>query len=196
MNNTQRGFGFLHILAIILVIGLGAAYWKYTSKQEAGRAAFVAAEEADKRRKSDEEADRKLKAEIERKEFEARAEAEMRKSEFAKSFQLLDGLRLRWVDAFKIASVTARISLAQPVANLQSIRRETVALMVPSCLVSAKGSLVSGMDMSIEGFMAFMGNSSNGEIVAKPYFSGAEKAFKEYVEKANDCKFLVSAPPR
>ncbi len=189
----QGGFGFLHVVALILLLVVGAGYLKYQSKKEAERTAVVAAQEA---ARLEEEAERKRQADAERREFDARVAAEKQKSDFVKSLQALESMETRWRDAVKIASVTGRINLPQPVANLQTIRREADALMLPACLETAKVRLVSSMELTIEGFMAFMGDSKHGETLSSPYFSGATKASKEYREKVQSCSAVVAAAAR
>jgi hypothetical protein len=60
-------------------------------------------------------------------------------------------------DALTVASSTARISLSGPVAQLQTIRRETDNIAVPACLQTAKNLTVSGMQSYIDSLISFMG---------------------------------------
>jgi hypothetical protein len=73
----------------------------------------------------------------------------------------LQAILNRWDDQNKLASQTSRIALAIPVSELQKMRRETEALMVPSCLKNAKINLTNGMNSTIDGYLAFMGNSDD-----------------------------------
>jgi hypothetical protein len=69
-------------------------------------------------------------------------------------------------DAYNIASSTSRIALAQPVAELQSILRETEIVPVPACMEVAKTELTLSMDAAVKGFLAFMADESDSEIGA------------------------------
>ncbi len=62
----------------------------------------------------------------------------------------------RWSDAERLATSTARISLAGPVASLQAIQREAEAAVVPSCLNEAKAALVELTSKSTGALLDFM----------------------------------------
>lgn len=71
----------------------------------------------------------------------------------------LQGLTRRWDDAEKLASTTSRIALSTPVSELQSIKRDTEAAVVPPCLAKSKSELVASMDGVIDAYLTFMGDS-------------------------------------
>lgn len=70
--------------------------------------------------------------------------------------QLIDLYR-RWIDAERLALATARVSLAGPVAALQSLQREAEALRPLECLTEAKAGLVKLVGRSTHALLQFMG---------------------------------------
>lgn len=70
----------------------------------------------------------------------------------------------KFSDAFKIAQSTPRISLSGPISDLQEIKRATDDVPVPACLEHAKELLVGGMQTSIDGSIAFMGQAAETEV--------------------------------
>lgn len=78
--------------------------------------------------------------------------------------QLLDLYR-RWIDAERLASSTARIALAGPVAALQDLKRQASAMSTPECLVAARQALVDLTERSANGFLAFMGRETLADFV-------------------------------
>lgn len=77
----------------------------------------------------------------------------------------------RWDDANALASTTSRIALSGPLGDLQSIRREAVALTVPSCADEAHTHLVAYMNATIDGYLAF---ASQDDVAVRAYFDTAE----------------------
>src|SRR5690349_11970235 len=57
-------------------------------------------------------------------------------------------------DAYNIAASTERSALAEPVADLQMLQRETEAIQVPACLETAKSELLLSIDAAARGFLA------------------------------------------
>lgn len=62
----------------------------------------------------------------------------------------------RWVDAERLASSTARVALAGPVASMQAVQREAEALTVPACLTDARRALVDLTTQSTTALIEFM----------------------------------------
>ena len=73
----------------------------------------------------------------------------------AEAAALMDIYR-RWIDAEKLAGATARIALSGPVAALQELKRQVIALPIPPCLAEAKTSLVSLIVKSADAHLEFM----------------------------------------
>ncbi len=61
-----------------------------------------------------------------------------------------------WDDAVAIAEVTSRIALAQPVANLQKIRRDFDDILYPPCKKDLRDKLSKDMKDVIDLFLTFM----------------------------------------
>lgn len=98
----------------------------------------------------------------------------------------------RWSDADQVANSTARIALAGPVTNLQTIRREFEALSAPPCMKQVMFYYSTSLDSTIQGYIAFMGKSAdvvvNGHIeTASSYMSKGTNAMQEIMACAPDC---------
>jgi hypothetical protein len=73
----------------------------------------------------------------------------------------------RWSDALEIASSTPRVSLANPLAELQTIRREFSAMEPPPCIEGAAQALMRSMDHVVEGFLLFMQQEPESRVNAE-----------------------------
>ncbi len=67
-------------------------------------------------------------------------------------------------DAFNIAVSTSRISLAGPISDMQAIKRDADDIQVPACMEKARALTVEGMDHSISGMIAFMGQENDATV--------------------------------
>jgi len=65
----------------------------------------------------------------------------------------------RWNDAFDIAVSTPRMSLADPIQELQAIAREVKDISPPSCLEEAHNGFIDGMDTNIEMMLGFLADA-------------------------------------
>lgn len=127
----QRGFGFLHIFGIFILIVLAAVgYQQYRKKVEA---------EAIAEAKRIEVAEKKANA----KKIEAQVNAML---EIDKEF---DG-------AADLAGATARIALAPQVRSIQEIQARIEKLPADGCAIEVKAALERQVDASVRGFIAFM----------------------------------------
>ena len=70
-------------------------------------------------------------------------------------------VRAKFDDASALAGSTSRIALSGPVAQLQAIRREAEALVVPRCLAPARAELVAAISEFTDAMMLFMANSDD-----------------------------------
>ena len=94
----------------------------------------------------------------------------------------------KWVDAAKLAGSTPRVALAQPVASLQSLKREAEGIPVPSCLDPAKQQQVAGMQLVVDGFIKFMANDyALSDVKPEDLFTAAGERFKAYHEEKKRC---------
>lgn len=104
-----------------------------------------------------------------------------------KGIEQLNNIEKEWDDAVNLASSTARIALPTPVANLQSIKRNSETIEVGECLKPVKKILNHYMGMKINTFLKFMAeNESTKEeqILEKAKIS---KTFKEYLVSKSKC---------
>ncbi|MDD5432974.1 MAG: hypothetical protein PHO70_08365 [Candidatus Omnitrophica bacterium] len=104
--------------------------------------------------------------------------------EFKIYYYSVSPLVAEWEDALKIVGSTPRISLSQPVAKLQEIRRKFEKVYVPDKYRECNKYFIWHMDNMISGCLAFM--QDNEEEAAK-FFSDAGL----FGKKAADCLHSV-----
>lgn len=95
-----------------------------------------------------------------------------------KVYDLLHQYAQEWDDAVTLANNTPRVALSAQIATLQRIRRDVQAQTYPTCAFAAGTALVTVMDTTIDGFLAFLGQKPDAEVAAS--FQRAaeqEKAF-------------------
>lgn len=191
MGKRNSGINILHVFGVLIILVIAIVWWKSSSD-----ANHKAAEEAEHLRQIQVAAEaaaqqeRLRKLEEEKREFDGKVAEQKQKKEYDKAIESLAGIYARWNDALTLANSTSRIALSGPVSNLQGIRREVQALVVPDCLSDAKNSLLQGMEKINEGFIAFMGSSDVGKILAQVLFDEAKVFFMEYEEKSKTCGSL------
>ena len=98
-------------------------------------------------------------------------------------------LLTRWMDADAIASSSPRMSLSGPISDLQAIRRDTKALVVPECLESAQIQLTTFMDYALEGYLAFLGDEPDSTV--NKAFSDAKTRLESYTDEILRIKACV-----
>lgn len=91
---------------------------------------------------------------------------ENNKAAYSNAILPINNIYARFKDARTIALGTPRLTLYGPLSNLQNIKREADALIVPKCLSGAKSLLTSGMLGVNNGFVDFLTNGSSSD----PYF--------------------------
>ena len=72
--------------------------------------------------------------------------------------------KAKFDDADKIASSAARIELAIPVQNLQTIRSETEAVEVPECLLEARQYLLYGMEDTVNAYLHVLADDPQADM--------------------------------
>jgi hypothetical protein len=90
----------------------------------------------------------------------------------------------RWIDGVQLAESTPRIALSHQVANLQSIKRDFDEVVVGECLKEAKVALGEHMDLTIQGFLEFMGNK---EYTARKTLEEGRKKLDLYKQARDKC---------
>ena len=155
-QSTQRGIGFLHIVgAIALLVGLVIGFKVYKTHEK--------------------------KVELARQEL-------LRKEEASRKAELVRGLNAqrdkvisilsKWEDALKLAGMTSRIALPQPIAQMQAIKREIDELKTNECFEKSTKSMAAGMNDAIfafEMFVRFPSNSSASDSTTKYLGTSNEK---------------------
>jgi hypothetical protein len=153
---AQRGIGFLHIIgAIVLIVGLAIAFKAYKTNEK--------------------------KVELARQDM-LRKEEENRKTELVRGLKAqrakVVSILNRWEDALKLAGMTSRIALPQPIAQMQAIKREMDELKSNECFEKSTKSMTAGMNDAIfafEMFVRFPSNSSASDSTAKYLGTSNEK---------------------
>lgn len=84
----------------------------------------------------------------------------------------------KWDDALHLAGMTSRIALAQPISQMQAIRREVKEIKENECFDNATSKITEGMDNAIfafEMFVKFPNNGSASETTSKYLGSSTQK---------------------
>lgn len=153
---SQRGFGFLHVFAIlIVVISLAIGFKVYKSNQKKAELAH--------------------QVQLRKQEAERKA-ALIRELTISK--EKISSLLQKWEDAVRLASMTSRIALAQPLSQMQATRREVSELKINECFNKATKEIATGMDDAIfafEMFIRFPSNYSASDTTSKYLISSKEK---------------------
>lgn len=102
----------------------------------------------------------------------------------------LNDVYARYKDARTVAGATARIALAMPVSNMQSIKREADALVVAKCLVFAKSLLTGGMLNVNAAFVDFMQQGSSVSFLMD-IGDSAFTAYEQDILKQKLCDFSI-----
>lgn len=76
----------------------------------------------------------------------------------------IEPLQREWDDASTLANTTPRASLSGQIDKLQAIRRKTEDLQAPDCAAAAKQPLVTAMDATVRGYIAFLGQKPDSEV--------------------------------
>lgn len=69
-----------------------------------------------------------------------------------------------WQDQTKLAGQTSRTNLPPQISTLQTIKRKADAITLPQCAEKAHASLISSMNNTIDGFLAFMAEESDTKV--------------------------------
>lgn len=91
----------------------------------------------------------------------------------------VDALMARWRDARDIANVTPRLNLAGPIADLQAIRRDVIALDTSPCVAAVTEPLAAYMDHGIQAALLFMAQEPDDKVAAEAELAGAQLAAYE-----------------
>ena len=116
------------------------------------------------------------------------AKAELARQMIAKQDAIKSTL-VKWDDARNLAGMTARISLAQPLSQMQSIRRDLSEIRSNECFNSGADKIVSGMNDAItafEFFIRFPNSPTANETTAK-YFSQSEASIIDGQKIIENC---------
>jgi hypothetical protein len=188
-------FNLLPILLGIVVLLVGAVWWKVNQKHESIEDRERAAEEA-RRTREQEVAAKAAQQQLDeqRRAFDAKLEKEKSRTAYDKSVDALIQQQRKWADAAILAGSSSRVSLAGPIARLQEVRRETAQLVLPECLSEARQLLVTGMDNTIEGFLSFLRNDPARKYDHYGLFEAGEKSILAYKDAMKQCWGAGSSP--
>jgi hypothetical protein len=94
-------------------------------------------------------------------------------------------LMLRWDDALKLAVSTPRIGAANPVQNLQALKREAEGLELTSCLAMSWDARTIAMSLEVDAMLTFM--QDGPEVERKAYLASAAEHNAQADKLANEC---------
>lgn len=98
----------------------------------------------------------------------------------------------RWVDAERLATSTARVALAGPVATMQAVHRDAQVVRVPACMAEARKALIELTGKSTTALIEFM---RQNELQTMVYSivdrKSLVRAFEAHIERA-DCDAQAS----
>lgn len=97
----------------------------------------------------------------------------------------IEELVQRWDDAVNLAHSTARMALGDRIAAMQALHREArvVTLRTP-CMKGAAGTLAQAMDLTIAGFIDFMGQR---ETDSRTTLTDAARVQAQFLDEARNC---------
>ncbi len=101
----------------------------------------------------------------------------------------MQSIAREWDDANALAGQTPRSALAQQIESLQTVRRKAEDVQAPDCAAAVKTALVGSMEATIQGFIAFLGQSPDTEVSAA--FTVATDKMKAF----NDALMVVNGIP-
>lgn len=185
MNSTTikicpKGFGFIQVFLILIVISALAVGFRIYKNSE--KKAEIARQETLKKQETAAELARQ---EALKKQEEAhKVELAMR---IAEQNIRVKSILNKWDDALKLASMTSRVALAQPLSQMQAVRREMDELKLNDCIDGATRKIVSGMNDAIFAFEMFVRFSNNTVASAS-----TEQSLSSSGEKINSGKQALS----
>lgn len=91
----------------------------------------------------------------------------------------------RWLDLYRLAGSTPRISLSPVIADMQKELRNFQAEPMPECLDFAKKEIVWARTNQIDEFMSFMSNTQGSSAQSK--FDVANSAMERAIEIERHC---------
>lgn len=180
MGRRRKQTGTAVWLVLLVLIGVVFGAWQYKQARIAKQLQAAQAEQMAKIAADTAKQAEEARVSAERKALEEQIAASKVKDVLRTSLKAADDLYARWKDGKKVANLTSRIGLAGPVAALQALRRDADALIVPDCLKNGKASLLDAMALEIDGFLAFMGDTTMGKYVAQANADKAEKLLTGY----------------
>lgn len=89
---------------------------------------------------------------------------------------LVEPVVTEWMDTFKLASDSPRMSLSPVVSQLQSIRRKMAEIEPGECMAATHDMVTRSMDEAIEGFLSFLATGANP--VANEHFENSATLLK------------------
>lgn len=162
---------YISIGALVVILAL---FYSANEKNKASAERIKQAEIAhqQKMQKAKDDANATVKAQQEKVEIDSKIKELQSKltMDYSEAKQIVESEKLtladkkyyadissKWSDAVRVAASTGRISLAQPVKDLQTIRRELDSKQAKGdCEKALKQNLFKAYDYNIDGFINFM----------------------------------------
>jgi len=168
IKNIQRGFGFLHVFGLVILIAVSAIGFSAYRKAEA----------------------KKAELENQRQESVKRLEGFKRVVADINAIKKLDS---EWGEAVSVAGVTSRIALATPVQKLMEIKRKMEELPATGCSAPVKEAELKKMKATAQSFLEFMENSAISSYMVDSYQTSSREAATIAGEKMTECSSSMAA---
>jgi hypothetical protein len=96
----------------------------------------------------------------------------------------------KWSDAVELAGMTSRIALAQPISQMQAVRRELEGLELGECTSNAAKSVIEGMNDALFAFEMFIRypNNASASQSTNQYLGKSATKVKAGMEQIKLCK--------
>jgi hypothetical protein len=100
-----------------------------------------------------------------------------------KYLEIIEDTIEKWDDARSVAANTSRMSLGPQIQSLQEIYREAEDLNIPKCAQDAHDNLLTYMEKTIDGFVAFLGQEEDSAV--NRLFSLAEGYLEDWGDEVD-----------
>lgn len=183
IKSAPRGIGFIKILIIVALISVAAVGYRIYESNK--RKAEIAQQEMLRKQQE--------AAEIAKREAQQREEA-ARQIELAKRTAeqkaKISSILNKWDDALRLAGMTSRIALAQPLSQMQAVRRELDETRTNDCVDGATRKVVAGMNDAIFAFEMFVRfpNNSVASLSTEQSLSSSTEKISAGKQAINRCE--------
>jgi hypothetical protein len=186
----SKGVGAIHlILTLALLLGTGMGYKFYKAQERKNELARLARIELLNKESEEQKADER-KTELARLEL-LNKESEEQKTEMIKKIseqkEKILLILIRWDDALKLAGMTSRIALAEPLSQMQAIRRDMEEIKPNDCFIKATNLATKGMNNAIFGFEMFIKYPNSPHDLTSDSLRSSSDQIQSAKQEIDDC---------